>query len=372
MIVLITTISALILQLSSCSPDQPVAKVADVKLENHPIYSNYTFGESPDVIDIGIQPLWLPPGIITEVMRHDTILKQALSSQGKEVRFHQFLKGADVNYFLGRGNLEVGVGGDMPALGAVSHHNAKVASMIQQGFCSIVARKHIQISDLQGEKVGVPYSSNAHFALIAALSGVNLTINDITPVFMDVTKMPEALENKDIYAYTAWEPTPSVSLNTFDDHIIIHKGLSTGYLYFSNAFYRKNPELAKELVAAQIRAMHWIRLNRSNLRKACKWAMTAASSLSKHQMNLTESTFMQLAENDLLGHASSGLIPESDLTDSSSLAKEFTFLQKLDVVPTSLKWSDAVQNFDRAIIVEVLRDGERFKIKKTDYSGDVK
>lgn len=216
--------------------------------DKFPLYKNYQFSKEPNVIDIGIQPLWLPAGIISEVMSRDRILRQSLHEQGKEIHFHQFLKGADVNFFLGRGDLEVGIGGDMPAIVAVSHHKARVASRIQQGFCSIVARKYMQIKDLKNKKIGIPYASNAHYGLMTSLAGVGLTIQDIRPVYMDITNLPSALHNKEIDAYTAWEPTPAVSLKTYPDQVIIHRFLSTGYLYFSNSFNKViNNEEALEI-----------------------------------------------------------------------------------------------------------------------------
>jgi len=370
--ILVGAAIAYLQQSSSRSPLQETGKAHSVKLEDHAIYKTYKFGEGPNVIDIGVQPLWLPPGIITEVMSRDRILQKSLAKQGKEVRFHHFLKGSDVNYFIGKGDLEAGVGGDMPALGAVSHHNVTVASMIQQGFCSIVGRKHLQVLDLKGKRVGVPFGSNAHFALMDALAGINLSVEDITTVFMDVNKMPQALENNEVFAYTAWEPTPSISCSIYKEHTVFHKGLSTGYLYFSDSFYTKEPHLAKELIASQIRAMHWMLSNRKRLRLACQWAMVAAAALSKQELPLNEDEFINLANEDLLGRASSGLIPESDLKSGSSLSKEFYFLQSINKIPASLQWKDVSKRFDRTIINEVLDDEVRMEIMKTDYIGDVK
>ncbi len=89
-------------------------------LSDHPIYREYEFGQDESVIDLGIQPLWVPAGLISEAMRRDTLLHAALAEQGLRIRFHAFLKGADVNFFLRRGELEVGIGGDMPALTAAA------------------------------------------------------------------------------------------------------------------------------------------------------------------------------------------------------------------------------------------------------------
>jgi len=66
-----------------------------IDLSNHPIYSQYEFGEGTNIIDFGAQPLWVPTCLITETMRRDTILMKTMSELGLKIRFHFFLKGAD-------------------------------------------------------------------------------------------------------------------------------------------------------------------------------------------------------------------------------------------------------------------------------------
>ena len=116
----------------------PIPAVPD--LSDHPIYRNYEFGQDDSVIDLGTQPLWVPTCLISEVMQRDTVLYAALAEQGLRIRFHAFLKGADVNFWLRRGELEVGIGGDMPALTAAADSSVLVATLIQKGLCAIVAK----------------------------------------------------------------------------------------------------------------------------------------------------------------------------------------------------------------------------------------
>ena len=119
-------IPIVLLSLASCAGEQAGEErpgsdhASPPNLSEHPIYRTYSFGSSDNVIDIGTQPLWVPTCLISEAMRHDNILRDALSERGLEVRFHAFLKGADINFFLERGDLEVAIGGDMPALVAAA------------------------------------------------------------------------------------------------------------------------------------------------------------------------------------------------------------------------------------------------------------
>ncbi len=91
----------------------PVASAPD--LLDHPIYSRYDFGRADNVIDVGYQPLGVPIGAVSQALMRDAVLKSALAEEGLEIRFHSFLKGADVNFFLKRGDLELALGEDRPA-----------------------------------------------------------------------------------------------------------------------------------------------------------------------------------------------------------------------------------------------------------------
>lgn len=215
-----------------------------------PVYSAYEFGRTDNVIDVGVQPMWIPTNIITEVMKRDMVLKDALARKGLELRFHGFRKGADVNFFLGRGDIEVGVGGDMPALTAAAESNVVVASVIQRGFCSIVARRQMLTTDLEGMRIAYPTGSISHYRLLRLLSSANLDESDVELVAMDVAMMPEALNRNEIDAFAAWEPTPTIALITCERAVVIHRSLSSGYLYFSRSFAQRHPEAMRLIVAA--------------------------------------------------------------------------------------------------------------------------
>ncbi|MBF0175641.1 MAG: hypothetical protein HQL63_02155 [Magnetococcales bacterium] len=81
-------------------------------------YERYIFGPTAETIDFGIQPLWMPVGVILETMRRDSLLREDLRRAGRSVRFHPFFKGSDINRFLHAGKLVGGVGGDLPGIHA--------------------------------------------------------------------------------------------------------------------------------------------------------------------------------------------------------------------------------------------------------------
>jgi len=127
-------------------------------LLKHSIYSNYVFDNTDKVINIGIQPLYLPTGLISEVMERDMVLQKALQGLGVEVRYYPFLKGNDVNFFLQNKDLDIGIGGDMPAISAAAKMNIIIPVTLQQGFTSIVAPRPMLTSQLRGKRIAYPFA----------------------------------------------------------------------------------------------------------------------------------------------------------------------------------------------------------------------
>ncbi|MCK5199410.1 MAG: hypothetical protein KAR21_13720, partial [Spirochaetales bacterium] len=194
--------------------DLSVTPVHD--LSNHPIYSNYKFGEDDSVIDIGTQPIGVSPGIIGEILEHDAILRAALAELGFELQIHHFLKGADSNFFLERGDMEVVTGGDMPALIACANMDTVVASLIKKGFSSIVAREQILMKasrwtiqsreNLTGQKSSIneyQYTAIYKSELLDVSPVAALPVQDLAPdgrlfrelmFIRDLEMVPDAVE----------------------------------------------------------------------------------------------------------------------------------------------------------------------------------
>ena len=358
----------LIISRFSGREEAPIVSAPD--LSEHPIYSKYDFGKAENIIDIGVQPLWVPACIITEVMRRDEALREALAEVGLEVRFHPFLKGADVNFFLQRGDLEVGIVGDMPAINAAAEYNVLVAGLIQQGFCSIVARKHMLIRELRGKRIGYGFGSNAHYALLETLLSAGLGESDVHLVSLDVNEMPDALNEGRIDAFSAWEPTPTIALTRFDDQVVIHRSLSLGFLYFSRSFAEWHSEAVRQLVASELRAVYWLTQRRENLTEASRWALEAGGELTGQPRVLSAEQYVVLAERDLLGLSSPPTIPGSALEKGGLLFKEFQFLQELGKVSETAKWDEVRSCFDSTIIDELISDGRKYKLFTYRYSDE--
>ncbi|MDM8535518.1 ABC transporter substrate-binding protein [Desulfobacterales bacterium HSG17] len=337
-------------------------------ISDNPVYNKYEFNESDKVIYLGTQPLYLPSGVITETMKRDKLFTDELSSLAMKIHYYPFFKGNDVNIFIQRGKLDAGVGGDMPALRLASIFKIIIPAMIQYGPVSIVTREPLLIKNLRRRRIGYAFGSNAHFALLDILSSANLTTADLDLIPLEVTQMPEALHNKEIDAFCAWEPTPETAFQKYS-YFADHKKMSSGFLYFTKHFADKNPEAVYLIIASQIRAIRWLKLDRTNLLYACKWAMDAGANLSGEKTILTIKQYADLAQKDILGRhsVSSYHIPEDSLADSGNLYKEFIFLKQISRISSDSKWNLVYDSFDTDMLTEIIQNPGKYRLNEFDY-----
>lgn len=337
-------------------------------LSKHPIYSTYKFGNGPKVIDIAIAPVAIPAGVLSETIRRDRILRQSLQGKGIELRFHSFQKGKDANFFMHRGDVEAAIFADIPALTQATTSDARVVAVAKQGFSSIVTVGHKQISDLKGKRIGNAPGSTSHYALLQALSAAGLNGSDVKLVAMDVGEMPGALADGRIDAFAAWEPTPAIALNNYPDAKVINRFISMSFLYFSKPFIEQNPDAARQIVAALVRAISWLKQDRKNLLAATRWTLEANNALTGKDLPLTLDQAAALTTSDILSIPSSAVIPYADLEKQGYLAKAFDFLKMNGLLSVTAEWEKTRRNFDNAILKDVLAKPTKYSLKKFDYS----
>ncbi|MGR3304089.1 MAG: NrtA/SsuA/CpmA family ABC transporter substrate-binding protein [Candidatus Scalindua sp.] len=341
--------------------------VSTPDFSNHLVYSNYKFNNTEDVVNLGVQPIYSPTGFISEAMKRDAVLNKELSRSGMKLRFYAFLKGDDVNCFLKQGDIDVGIGGDMPAITAAATLDIIIPTLIQQGFTSVIANRPMLIRELRGKKIGYAFGSNAHYALLKTLSSDGLNEAQVNLIPMEVTKMPEALQAGKIEAFSAWEPTSTITLIKYPNNVVIHRYLSSGYIYFVKTFSDRWPEVVRQIIAAEIRALRWMQSNRQNLLQASEWALQAGEDLTNHKLELSVEQYASLAESDILGLTSAPIIPQNDLRQNGPLHMEFEFLKNMGKIPASTNWDKVHDSFDLQVIIEVLANAKKYKLNEFDY-----
>lgn len=363
-------IHALILSctIAHAAPSSADKSAADTDLSKHPVYSTYKFSSDTKVIDFAIPPVAIPAGVLSETIKRDRILQQALHKTGIELRFHPFQKGKDANYFMRRGDVEAAIFADIPALTQAATSDAKVVAVAKQGFSSIVTNGHKQIGDLKGKRIGNAPGSTSHYALLRTLASAGLKESDVKLVPMDVGDMPGALAGGKIDAFAAWEPTPAIALGNSHDAVVINRFISMSFLYFSKSFIDRNPEAARQIVAALVRAITWLKQDQRNLLAATRWTMDANKALTGKEVPLSLEQAAALTTSDILSIPSSSVIPAADLQKQGYLFKAFEFLKANDMLPATTGWEKTRANFDNRILSEVLAKPARYGNKKFDYS----
>lgn len=367
-IISISILLAVIVVIYSLIYKVPVPKSQGIDLSSHPIYSKYKFEDSDNVINIGIQPINIPTGIVTEAMERDKILEQSINRLGLKLRFYPFLKGADVNLFVKKGILDVGHCGDMPTIAMASQSDIVITSMTEIGYTSIVAKQPILMSELKGKVIGYAFGSDAHYALMATLAQEGLSESDVKLVQMETTQMPEALKDNKIYAFSAWEPTPICTVRNNPDTMIIHKTISTQYLYFSKRLYEQKRDAVYQIIASEIRAVKWLLQSRQNRFKANSWVIKSVNNLYPNQsLNLSEDILEELGLKTLLNLTSTSFIPDNMIMHDGPLYKEFVFLKKIGKLPNNADWNKVYKSFTNSALSEVLGNPEKYAVNEFNY-----
>jgi ABC-type nitrate/sulfonate/bicarbonate transport system substrate-binding protein len=351
-------------------PGTPAPAAGD--LTKHPVYSKYDFGKTPDVIDLATQPLATPEGPLGEVMARDLVLQERLRKLGVRIRVHPFLKGGDINFFMDRGQVDVAIVGDMPTLMMASKSSIRVAALAKMGYGSVVLREGTLVEDLRRKRIGYAPGTTGHFVLLGALSQAKLAETDVSLLPMDVDSMPGALSRGEIDGFSSWEPAPTVAIASDPRVRTVFRMANSSYLYFSNRFFGENPEAAKEIVAAVIRAVHWMRADHRNLLNASEWTVAAGEALAGRKYGCTAEQIVILAGKNLVDVAGAPILPQSHLRQDGPLHKEFLFLQSQGKIPASVAWETVVSCFDPELAKAVLSSPVRYRVDEFRYSGDAR
>lgn len=93
---------------------------------------------------------------------------------------------------------------------SVEHPNLRIVLNVTRGLYRIVARKSAginSVADLKGKKIAtIPVTSSGYF-LERMLRSAGLSFADIQPVSVNpLSRMPEALANREVDAVVIWEP----------------------------------------------------------------------------------------------------------------------------------------------------------------------
>jgi ABC-type nitrate/sulfonate/bicarbonate transport system substrate-binding protein len=328
-------------------------------------FDRYGLSPASPTIDLGVQPLGYPSGVISAVMQRDRILKKALEEVKQPLKTHAFLRGADMVGLLGAHKLEAGLLGDMPTILTASTGNVWVVGLVKQTSTAIVAKGDGQVAGLAGKRIAyVPFSS-AHHTLLQGLASAGLNESQVKLTPLRIDEMPGALERADIDAFAAWEPAPTIALGNSDKNRIVFRGQSTDYFVIDRDFEKRQPEAARLLTAGFFRAIEWMRRSQTNLDRAARWVITDGEALSGKPMTISTSQIGAITRREILTVPSAPVILENP--GAAPLANEYQFLAKLEKLPTGAKQENVISAFKYDGLARVLAETKKYQLRIFDY-----
>ncbi len=361
----------LTLALASCGEDREERSAAlpAAAPAVQPVYAAYDFGRVEDgVVNLGVQPMWAPTNAITEAMRRDRILAEELSREGLSLRQHGFFKGADLAFFLNQGQVQAGVAGEGVAIGSASAGEVVIPILIHQGTSALIATRPMTVRDLRGQRVGHVPGTSASFGLMRALGSEGLKPGDVTLAPMDITEMPAALEEGRVAAFSSWEPNTTILLNRHRGYTVIHRAEYTGYLFFRRDFVADHPRAARLILAAQLRAMGFMRAGRANLEEAARWGLLAWEEMAQAGAGVSVGQFAALIKSDLLDLSPTPLVLDTDLVETGRLYGVFEMLKAQGTIPSDASWDKVRKSFDKTLLLDVLAAPQVYRLGETLYT----
>lgn len=314
------------------------------------------------------QPLASPGGVLAATLKRDRVLREALERSGISLQMQPVKNGAEALTLLASGGAHISTLGDMPLLKAATEMPLYAVALIKQNYGSLVGPKGLLPSDLKGKRIGNAHGTSGHFALMKTLASCGLTESDAVLVPMDVTEMEDALLKGKINAYAAWSPTPELTLARYPDRFAaIGKQKSVAFIVVSKPVADNHPELPRELVAALIRAMQWLKDDKA-LQRAVAWNLEELKLLSgnrNRQFNKVKLAEELRADLKTLGH--SPRMPREINAEGSYLAEEFLFLKKLGKIPGAVPWGTVKGIFSFETVNRVQKNPARYRTARFDY-----
>ena len=326
-------------------------------------FSAYPYAAPADGVDLGVQPMAYPIAFISSVMQRDRLLQKALA---KRTTFHPFRKGNDMVAQVGAGKLEGALLGDMPTINTLVHTPSVIVGLAKKNFSTVVARDYTRFEQLRGKRVAYSPGSSSHYTLLQGLHAAGMTEGDVRLVALEPSVMPMALANKEIDAFSAWEPTPSIALSQDKNNRAIYKSISSDWFVLSREFVEQQPKPALQIVAAYVRAINWLRASRGNVDTAVQWVFADGAKFTGEPLPLKASQAAGILRKDLLDVPGAPVVTNLK-NDVLPLSGELAFLKTLGKVSASVGDDLLRDAFAYKGLKKVLADPQKYQIYAFDY-----
>lgn len=327
----------------------------------------YDLSAASPALDLGVQPLGYPSGVISAVMRRDRILQGALAAAGHPLKAHPFRRGADMIGLLNDRRLEAALLGDMPTILTAVEGPLWIVGLVKQSSTAIVARNGATLRDLEGRRIGYVPLSSAHHTLLQGLVATGLSEGDVRLVAMGIDEMPQALARGEIDAFSGWEPATTVAIRMSERHHVVFRGMTQDYFVMDRRFEEKSPAVARALIAGFVRALEWMRRSQNHLDMAARWVRLDSEAFTGQEAVLAPDQIAAITRREIL------MVPSapSILTGTGELwplQAEFEFLRKQGKLPEKASWQTLRAAFAYDGLRQVMADPRGYGWRVFDYA----
>lgn len=329
-------------------------------------FETYDLKPKPGVVTLAVQPMAYPLAFISSTMQRDRQLRKELKQQGLTLRIFSFKKGNDIVQAATADAFGMVFLGDMPTVNMSVKFPIAIAGLGKRNFSTVVARNFARLEELKGHKIGYSAGSSSHLVLMRGLKAGNMSTQDVTMVPLEPADMPDALEAGSIDAYSAWEPTPSISLAISPKNRAIYKGMSTDWVVMPRELTVKQPQVAMTLMAAYVRSINWMRRAKVNVEQAASWVLADGNAFTAMPSKLSLARAVDIAYKDLLNVPGAPSIP-SLLDGVSPLVREFSFLKELGTLPSNADVELLRAAFDYNGLKKIQSNPKGYRLFVFDY-----
>lgn len=219
------------------------------------------------VVNIGVQPATQP----IYIAKAAGYLAPIEAKYNVKFAFHSFPYGAPENQAMAAGNLDLASAGMGPAVVAAARLPAKLLgiTILEQTAIVVPSDSPVRtIADLKGKRIAYPGEGSQQYPLLLnALQKAGLKVSDVQLFKTSGAQVGTLVEQRSVEAGITWDPHISMALAGGKTRVLLKAEdilpLKAGH-YVGDGFYGRtefidaNPELVRDVMAAQIRAIKLI------------------------------------------------------------------------------------------------------------------
>ncbi|MEE3717676.1 sulfonate ABC transporter substrate-binding protein [Tumidithrix elongata RA019] len=191
------------------------------------------------------------------LLKHRGDFEKRLKTLGVSVTWTEFPSGPPLLEGIAVGSIDLGQTGDAPPI--FSQANGAAIVYIGQSDKSpdsvgllIPPDSDVKsVADLKGKKIAFAKGSSAHYFIVQALASAQLTLNDVTPVYLQPPDARAAFEKGDIDAWAIWAPFYAGAEKGAKAKLLVDgKGLTPFREFYlaAQSFTDKNPDLVPVII----------------------------------------------------------------------------------------------------------------------------